>query len=107
AEHAAVRILEQQMFRRPTGVRADAAGLLQSRQEFVPLKGMARCAARRERIPIGRLNLGDAGDEPRPILIHARAARGSWRGSAAMRSRYLSASSAAMQPVPADVTACR
>ncbi len=63
------------------------------------------CARAGQRIPTLRIDLRNAVEESRRPKRHAWAARGSAWVSASIRSRYLSASSAAMQPVPAEVTA--
>ncbi len=97
--------------------RRGAAGLFEREQEFVAqerlcARGALTRAARTpggsyQGIPVGRIDVRNAPQETRSRHHQACAARGlAWR-SASRRSRYLSASSAAMQPVPAEVTACR
>ena len=106
AEHPAVRILQHQM----RGVQP-VRGVVQpdcSRpaEEFVAQERRWP-RGRHQRIPTGRVNLGDAVEKSRARHPHAWTARGLRCSSASIRSRYLSASRAAMQPVPAEVTACR
>src|SRR5580692_1390766 len=104
AEQVSPRIVDHEVPRGPTGARHGTAGLLQCQEEFVAQKGLAFSE---KRIPAGRIDLCDAVQKSRAAASHAWRTRGSTKGSASARSRYLSASSAAMQPVPAEVTACR
>ena len=106
--HAALdfsfRILDHQVPRRPAGARYGAARLLERQEKFMAQEGLA---FPQKRVPTGRIDLCDAVQKSRAAMSHACRTRGSTRGSASARSKYLSASSAAMQPVPAEVTACR
>jgi hypothetical protein len=101
-----VCILEHEMPGRPTGAGHGAPGFFEREQELVPQE---RLRVTGQRIPALRLDGGDAGKKPRADrgLRHACAARRGFASSASSCSRYLSASSAAMQPVPADVMAWR
>src|ERR1700685_1544306 len=91
-------IFQHEMLGLPAGARRGASGFFQRQEKFVPQK---RLCAGGQRIPTLRINLRNAVEESRRPKRHAWAARGSAWVSASIRSRYLSASSAAMQPVPA------
>src|SRR5882672_5213506 len=103
-QEAAARVLEQQMARGPAGAGDRAARCFERQQKLMPQEGLHRS---RDGIPTRRVGLGDALQEARARNSHAWAASGSARGLVSTRSRYLSASRAAMQPVPAEVTAWR
>src|ERR1700679_4244442 len=108
AEQVSPRIVDHEVPRGPTGARHGAAGLLECQKKFVAQKRLtlAKTSRAEKRIPAGRIDLCDAVQKSR-AAGHAWRTRGSTKGSASARSRYLSAPSAAMQPVPAEVTACR
>src|ERR1700721_1316936 len=109
AEQVSPRIVDHEVPWGPTGARHGAAGLLQCQEKFVAQKRLtlAKTSRAEKRIPAGRIDLCDAVQKSRAATSHAWRTRGSTKGSASARSRYLSASSAAMQPVPAEVTPCR
>src|SRR5258707_11458262 len=95
-------ILDHQVPRGPAGPWHRAAGFLQRQEEFV---AQERLAVPQQGIPTRRINLRDAVEKPRAALGHASRTRGSTKGSASARSKNLSAPSAAMHPVPAEVPA--
>ena len=99
-----VGIVDDEVSWDPSGARRGASGFLQRREEFVPQEGLRRP---RQRVPAVRVDLRNAVEKSRRAVSHAWAARGLACVSASICSRYLSASSAAMHPVPADVTAWR
>ena len=98
-ELAAARVAHDEVSRNPAGIDADAAGGFERVEERVLQE---RVAGTVERIPVVGVDLGDAADD----LGFQRHGM-SVGGAASTASRYLSASSAAMQPVPAEVTAWR
>src|SRR5277367_5247513 len=103
-DRGAVRIFDDQMLRGPAGARHGAARFFQCEEKLVPQE---RLRGTRQAVPFQRIDLRDAVEKSRRPAGHAWAARGSAWASASIRSRYLSASGAAMHPVPADVTAWR
>src|ERR1700722_8072087 len=94
---ASLSILYHQVLGGPAGAGHGAAAFLERQQEFVPQERLCRT---RQRIPARRVDLRDAVEKPGTIRGHACATRGLATEPASIRSRYLSASSAAMQPVP-------
>ncbi len=117
-EPAAAGVAHDEVGGNPAGVAADAAGGLEAVQERVPGE---RVAGGIERIPVARRDVRDPFDDFRlqghGYGAEAEAVTGGapdragaprqWALPASSTSRYLSASSAAMQPVPAEVTAWR
>src|ERR1700723_106581 len=97
-------IIHDEMLRCPARAPRGASGLLQGQEKFVAQK---RLRGPCQRIPALRVDLRDAVEKSRRSKGHACAARNLTWVSASIRSRYLSASSAAMHPVPAEVTAWR
>src|SRR5271168_1839497 len=97
-----VGIIDDNMPGSPARARRGAPGFLERQEELVPHEGLRRT---RQRVPNLRVDLCDAVEKSRRPVGHAWAARGLAWDSASVCSRYLSASSAAMHPVPADVTA--
>jgi len=96
-------VVQCEDLRLPAVVRADAAGQFQSGEERVADE---RVAAIMQRVPALGGNRRDAGQQ----LVAQRQCnliRDVQEPPPSSLSRYLSASSAAMQPEPAEVMACR
>src|SRR5690606_11205791 len=124
ADQSAALVARDQMARGPTARAADAVLTLERGQELVR---HGRVAVQLERVPLRRGDLVDSGDgrdahvrqSPKAIgrenredekicaspSTRAVACFASYRFCASSASKYLSASSAAMQPVPAEVIA--
>ena len=99
----ALFIVQRENLRLPAIVRAGGAGQFQSGKERVADE---RVAAVMQRVPAPGGNRRDAGQQ----LVAQRQCnliRNVQEPPPSSVSRYLSASSAAMQPEPAEVTACR
>jgi hypothetical protein len=102
AGDASRAVAQHEVARHPAGIAADATVALQCIEEGV----------RKERIPAGFEITPFRGRQVRDPTDDLRASAHGVRNvqsvqrSASSCSRYLSASSAAMQPVPAEVTAC-
>jgi hypothetical protein len=93
----ALAVFDDQVIRCPARSRTDTACSLEGEQEFMANEWIAR---QRQRIPSRRGDVIDASENARLHLYRLCFSASIW-------SRYLSASSAAMQPVPAEVIAWR
>ena len=104
ADQPAIVVAQHEMTWQPAAVSADAARDSSS---------VSRKACRRNGLPDGSSASHSAAETSAILLYdlrlrtHGAAGRAGQCAPASSCSRYLSASRAAMQPVPADVTACR